>query len=153
MLCDHDTLTNTLAWFEKAVPEPEDKNFTTQLGVHVEEFGEMLDELTMLDQDSLVLIRNLRTCVTEVADRLKAGTIKAMVHDADRRMFLDALCDQIVTATGVGHMAGMKMVGAMVEVNRSNHSKFDDNGQPIFDENRKVGKGPNYSKADLSPFI
>jgi hypothetical protein len=148
-----DTLSDTLTFFQKAVPDPQDKNFTTQLGVHCEEFGEMLDELTPLDSDSLIFLRNLRVTVSVFSERLKNGSVRVKVEDEDRLLFLDALCDQIVTATGTGHMANMNMTGAMNEVNRSNLSKFDDAGEPIFDANLKVTKGPNYSKADLSPFI
>lgn len=39
------------------------------------------------------------------------------------------------------------------EVNRSNFSKLDDNGQPIFRSDGKVLKSPNYSPADLSFLI
>jgi hypothetical protein len=148
-----DILGSTLDWFEKAVPEPTDKNFTTQLGVHVEEFGEMLDELTPTDKDSMVFLRNLNTCVKEVAKRLKEGTIHVTVMAVDRRQFLDSICDQIVTGTGVAHMSRLKILGAMNEVNRGNHSKFDENGNPIFDANLKVTKGPNYITPDLAPFV
>lgn len=65
---------------------------------------------------------------------------------------LDALCDQIVTATGVGTFLGMNVPGGLAEVNRSNYSKFVD-GQPVFDENKKVMKGPDYTKPNLKPFI
>ena len=46
----------------------------------------------------------------------------------------------------------MNIVDAMDEVNDSNFSKFDNTGNPIFDENMKVAKGPNYRKANLKPF-
>lgn len=36
------------------------------------------------------------------------------------------------------------------EVHRSNMSKLDDNGKPIYREDGKALKGPNYSPADLS---
>jgi len=61
---------------------------------------------------------------------------------------LDALCDQIVTATGVGHMMNMKLPLALEEVNASNYSKFV-NGEPIFNENKKIMKGPSYFKPSL----
>jgi hypothetical protein len=42
--------------------------------------------------------------------------------------------------------------GAFKEVHRSNMSKLD-NGKPIYREDGKVLKGPNYSPPDLSPFV
>ena len=40
----------------------------------------------------------------------------------------------------------------MDEVNDSNFSKFED-GQPIFDANRKIIKGSGYRKPNLEPFL
>ncbi|MNL46424.1 hypothetical protein D3C87_1691330 [compost metagenome] len=66
---------------------------------------------------------------------------------------LDSICDQIVTGTGVAHTLDYDIVGAMTEVNRSNFSKFDDAGLPIYNEQGKVMKGPNYSPAELSAYL
>ncbi|MNF16361.1 hypothetical protein D3C80_2193450 [compost metagenome] len=66
---------------------------------------------------------------------------------------LDGLCDQIVTGTGVAHTLDYDIIGAMTEVNRSNFSKFDAAGQPIYNEQGKVMKGENYSPAELSAYL
>ena len=42
----------------------------------------------------------------------------------------------------------MSIVEAVGRVNKSNWSKFV-NGKPIFDENGKIAKGPDYVKCDL----
>jgi hypothetical protein len=39
---------------------------------------------------------------------------------------------------------------ALRRVNGSNWSKFNDDGQPIFDENGKIAKGPRYERPDLT---
>ena len=62
------------------------------------------------------------------------------------------MCDQIVTAIGVGYMLDFDMVGALTEVNSSNWSKFED-GEPIFDENGKIAKGKDYFKPELAKYI
>lgn len=49
----------------------------------------------------------------------------------DKKALLDALCDQIVTALGVGYMMGFDMEGALAEVNRSNYTKFTTDEQGI----------------------
>ena len=49
-------------------------------------------------------------------------------------------------------MLNYDVVGGLDEVNRSNYSKFVD-GQPLFDENRKIKKGPQYSRPDLTPYL
>ena len=48
-------------------------------------------------------------------------------------------------------MLGYDMDAAIDEVDRSNWSKFDEDGKPIFNENGKVMKGPNYTKPKLKP--
>jgi predicted HAD superfamily Cof-like phosphohydrolase len=86
-----------------------------------------------------------------LAKHLKTSTTPIVIED--RKEFLDALCDQIVTATGSGAFLGMNMEGALSEVDQSNWSKFDENGNPIFDENGKISKSPAYRKPELEPFI
>ena len=143
----------TVDFFSKAYPDPKTKNFHTQLGVHFEEIGEMMDELTGLNPTSQYVLDNIKTAVKGFAQYLKENDNIYEVKLENRVGFLDGLCDQIVTATGVGYMAGMDMVGGFGEVNQSNASKFDENGSPILDSNLKMVKGPNYFKANLEPFV
>lgn len=147
-------LENTTNWFKTAKPEHTDKDFYVQMGVHFEEVAEMVDELSPLTNDGQRLLYNARGAVRELANHLKEnGQLSHIIlHNADRRLFLDALCDQIVTATGTAVLANMDIVGAMNEVNRSNFSKFED-GKPVLQATGKIGKGKDYSPADLTPYI
>lgn len=144
----------TKQWFEEAVPNPTKKNFHTQVGVHLEEFGEMLDamivEADFNGQVSRTGWISLAQSVHIMADALKKGEAKIVA--ADWQELLDALCDQKVTATGVGHMAGFNMDGATAEVDASNFSKFVD-GKAIFDGNGKIAKGPNFFRPNLAPYL
>lgn len=151
-MIDVNTANDTLDFFKRFCPNPVEKNFTTQLGCHVEEFGEMLEELTPENLDVGNAIRDAYVAVTHLATVLKkqGGVI---IHEDRKPMFLDALCDQIVTAIGVGHMGRHQILEALNAVNISNFSKFDENGDPIFDENMKMIKGPNYKQADVTPFV
>lgn len=150
-----DTLRRTLLWFQKAVPAPTSKNFHTQLGCHVEEFGEMLQCLSTVDPLTQELLDAARLANECLADHLKAKDNVIFIEDEDDAEFLDSLCDQVVTAAGVAHMSQVDFAGAMDEVNRSNFSKFDpETGQPIHHpETRKVMKGPAYSPPELTPFL
>ena len=139
-------------WFQKAVPEPKSKNINTQLGVHIEEVAEMLDEMYSRDHVTYDLIKEACTVMEQLAERLKITEIEDLILLPNREKFLDSLCDQIVTATGVGHMMGMNLPDALDEVNKSNYSKFV-NGEPIFNENLKIIKGPDYLIANVKPFI
>lgn len=146
-------LEATKHFFEKAVPSPKEKNIHTQMGCHFEEVREMLDCITALSPEAIRVINQASNALEELANYLKTNNYAVVVHPHDRAQYLDALCDQIVTAVGCAHMDEMDIVGGMEEVNRSNLSKFDDNGEPIFNENMKVMKGPNYSPADFKQFV
>ena len=65
---------------------------------------------------------------------------------------LDAICDQIVTAVGVGYMMGFDVESALKEVIRSNNSKMVD-GKFVFDENAKIAKPDSFSEPNLKPFL
>ena len=134
-------------WFEIAIPEPTIEQACIQVGCHFEEVGEMMESINMGGTDAIINIES-------EAEDFKQ-TYSHWVHrveDCDRIELLDSLCDQIVTAIGVAHMLGMDIEGALEEVNRSNHSKFED-GAAVFDDNGKITKGKHYSKPELSKFI
>ena len=111
----------------------------------------MLETLGSENPIQNMMLLDVRNALEQLGDRLKA--YGEDIYVKDRKELLDALADQIVTATGVGTFLGMNVPGALAEVNRSNYSKFDDEGNPIFNENKKVMKGPNYTKPYLKPFI
>lgn len=143
-------LSHTLLWFQKAVPTPTSKNIHVQIGCHFEEVSEFTASLTAKDNETQALIDNVKLYTHLLADRLK--TNHDCIKSIDRVEALDGLCDQIVTATGAGHMLQMDILGGLHEVNGSNWSKFT-NGNPVFDANGKITKGPGYYKANLQPFI
>lgn len=138
-------------WFGKVFPNPGPRNITTQLGVHFEEVAEMLGTLRGGGQEADERLKALATTIEAFGNDLKAGRISVVVDDEVE--MLDSLCDQVVTAIGVGHLHGMDVVGAIKEVADSNDSKFGEDGMPIFDENLKVRKGPSYFRPDLARFL
>ena len=153
LMLTNNSLLNTIVWFKKAVPTPLSKNIHTQLGVHFEEVREMLVEIEGIDIEATRLLGNAAHHLHELAEFLKKHDGTIVLRESRRVDFLDSLADQAVTLAGTAHMFHMNLIGALDTVNISNFSKFDDNGEPIFDENMKVAKGPNYVKADLTPFV
>jgi predicted HAD superfamily Cof-like phosphohydrolase len=136
-------------WHERARPEPLGVHLNIQTGCHLEEAMEMVAVMSGDDEYSSQLLDRLHTALTVVSLGLKHGTIKFHVKPDDRNEFLDSLADQIVTAVGVGHCAKMNIVEAVRRVNSSNWSKYDTDGKPIFNEQGKIMKGPNYKAPDL----
>lgn len=110
----------------------------------------MLVELSATDKESHRKLTKAISALTVLSDTMKEDhTAYCLPYKVG---FLDALADQIVTATGVGTFLGMNVPGALAEVNRSNYSKFED-GEPVFNENKKVMKGKDYTPPDLTPYI
>ena len=145
-----NVLAETHEWFVRAVPKPEVKNLTVQCGVHVEEVVEFLQEMQTSDEALLFYIVQARKAMTNLGNYLKKEAYNLTF--SDREATLDAICDQLVTATGVARMLDMDPVAGLAEVNRSNWSKFV-NGEPQFTEHGKIMKGPDYSEPNLSPFV
>ena len=141
-------IKRTLEWFQQAMPEPTDEQACIQVGVHYEEFGEMLT--ANVDDSASIMVDELAK-EYKGCDEQHIAFISTM-DEHDREELLDSLADQIVTAIGVCHTLGFDIEGALAEVNRSNFSKFE-NGQAVFDENGKIKKGEHYSKPNLKPHI
>lgn len=145
-------MKNTKQWFEQAVPNPTTKNLNIQVAVHLEEVAEMVEAMTVEgSSEGYKLWQQLQATLVQISNLMKQGQMQIATLDANA--VLDGITDQQVTAIGIGHMLGMDTTGALAEVDRSNFSKFGKDGQPIFDENGKIKKGPHYVKPNLEPFL
>ena len=143
--------SSVIGWFKTARPEPTIENLMTQIGCHLEEVKEMLTTLGHYG-----LAEDVKVISTLYKGKHKPflTSLTSLLHDKNRRIALaDDLCDQVVTATGVGVWAGFDMQGALESVNQSNYSKFDDEGNPVYKEGGKIGKGDNYREPDLEPYV
>tara|TARA_B100000214_G_scaffold354043_1_gene310573 strand:- start:630 stop:1001 length:372 start_codon:yes stop_codon:yes gene_type:complete len=78
---------------------------------------------------------------------------KEAVKNNDLKEAVDALTDILYVTYGAGHAFGVNLDKCFDEVQKSNMSKLGNDGKPIYNENGKVMKGPNYFKPDLSKFI
>ncbi len=133
-------------WHSRARPTPDAAQFNVQLGCHLEEIVEMLGTFTLTRGDGSTM-QDVLDGLSWIAENLKANEISATI--TNRKEFLDAIADQVVTCVGAAYCAGMDAPEAVRRVNSSNWSKFVD-GQPVFDENGKVTKGPYYKPVDLT---
>ena len=78
---------------------------------------------------------------------------KQALDNDDLLEVADALTDILYVTYGAGHAFGIDLDACFQEVQNSNMSKLGKNGKPIFNDQGKVMKGPNYFKPDLSKFI
>ena len=79
--------------------------------------------------------------------------LKVALENKDILEVADALTDILYVTYGAGHAFGINLDKCFNEVQKSNMSKLDRNNKPIFNENGKVMKGPNYFKPNLSKFL
>ena len=75
------------------------------------------------------------------------------IDHADIVGVADALADILYVTYGAAASFGIDLDACFKEVHRSNMSKLDANGQPIYREDGKVLKSELYSKPDLSPIL
>ena len=77
------------------------------------------------------------------------------VQNNDLVEIADALGDMlyILCGTIIEHGLQNKIVAVFDEIQRSNMSKLDEEGKPIYREDGKVMKGPNYFKPDFSEIL
>lgn len=145
-----DSITDIANWFKAAKPEPTFNDYITQLGCHIEEIAEMALAIGAEDSpfydEANIQAEYLKGLV------IPSEYIEIQKNLIDNTELLDALCDQIVTATGVAYMMGFDIEGALKEVIRSNNSKMI-KGKFEFDDNGKIAKPESYSKPDLTPFV
>ena len=97
---------------------------------------------------------------TDKINKLRLDLIKEELNELSEAMknrdlleVADALTDILYVTYGAGHAFGINLDKCFEEVQNSNMSKLDKNGKPIYNENGKVMKGPNYFKPDLSKFV
>jgi predicted HAD superfamily Cof-like phosphohydrolase len=97
---------------------------------------------------------------TDKINKLRIDLIKEELQELREAMdnkdlleVADALTDILYVTYGAGHAFGIDLDKCFEEVQNSNMSKLDENGEPIYNESGKVMKGPNYFKPNLSKFV
>ena len=120
-------------------------NFS-KVGTFMKTFGQEVKTKPSFSTDKINKLRLdlIKEELSELTDAM---------NDKDLLEVADALTDILYVTYGAGHAFGIDLDKCFDEVQNSNMSKLDDNGKPIYNENGKVMKGPNYFKPDLSKFV
>ena len=71
----------------------------------------------------------------------------------DAEAMLKELADGVIVLNGYAATFGWDLDEAIRRVHASNMSKLDDDGAPIYREDGKVLKGPNYQEPNLKDLI
>ena len=85
--------------------------------------------------------------------REELDEFKEALKNKDILEVADALTDILYVTYGAGHAFGIDLDKCFEEVQQSNMSKLDERGEPIYNKNGKVMKGPSYFKPDLTKFV
>lgn len=75
------------------------------------------------------------------------------VRERDDENILKELADLLYVTYGYAASFGWDIDEAFARVHESNMSKLDDDGNPIYREDGKVLKGPNYKKPNLEDLV
>ena len=117
-----------------------------KVGIFMKTFKQDVKEKPSFSSEK---INNLRISLIEEELR----ELKEAMQNKDLTEVADALTDILYVTYGAGHAFGINLDKCFDEVQNSNMSKLDENGKPIYNEQGKVMKGPNYFKPDLSKFL
>ena len=79
--------------------------------------------------------------------------LREAVGNADIVEVADALTDILYVTYGAGHAFGIDLDKCFEEVQASNMSKLGEDSKPIYREDGKVMKGPNYFQPDLTTVL
>ena len=109
-------------------------------------FGQEIKKRPSLSTDK---INNLRIkLIEEEVKEFKEAILKKDLKEA-----ADALTDILYVTYGAGHAFGINLDDCFDEVQKSNMSKLDGDGKPIYNQDGKVMKGPKYFKPNLEKFL
>ena len=75
------------------------------------------------------------------------------IEAKDLKEVADALTDILYVTYGAGHSFGIDLDKCFAEVQKSNMSKLGRDGKPIYNEQGKVMKGPNFFEPNLKLFL
>ena len=112
----------------------------------METFGQEIKEKASFPNDKITSLRY--DLIKEELDEFKEA-----IDKKDIKEVADALTDILYVTYGAGHAFGIDLDKCFEEVQNSNMSKLGNDGKPIYNENGKVMKGPNYFKPNLSKFV
>ncbi len=85
--------------------------------------------------------------------REELSELEEAIEKKDIKEVADALTDILYVTYGAGHAFGINLDKCFEEVQNSNMSKLGSDGKPIYNENGKVMKGPDYFKPNLNKFV
>jgi len=112
----------------------------------METFGQIVRTKPQFPDDKTMRLRFdlIQEELNELETAMKTKNLKEIA---------DALTDILYVTYGAGYAYGIDLDKCFKEVQRANMSKLGKDGKPIYNENGKVMKGPDYSPPNLKQFV
>ncbi len=117
-----------------------------KVGLFMKTFGQEVKTMPSLSSEKINKLR-----ISLINEELEE--FKEAIRNNDLKEAADALTDILYVTYGAGHAFGINLDKCFDEVQRSNMSKLDEDGKPIYNELGKVMKGPKYFKPNLNKFL
>jgi predicted HAD superfamily Cof-like phosphohydrolase len=95
------------------------------------------------------VVKELRCALIEE----EAAEFRTAVEENDIVGVADAIADLLYVTYGAALTFGIPIREVFAEVHRSNMTKLDDEGNPVYRDDGKVMKGPNFSAPSLMPLL
>ena len=117
-----------------------------KVGLFMSTFGQEVKKKSELSGEKINSLR--LSLIQEELDELTKA-----IKENDILEVADALTDILYVTYGAGHAFGIDLDKCFTEVQRSNMSKLGEDDKPIYREDGKVMKGPNFSEPDLKKIL
>ena len=117
-----------------------------KVGLFMSTFGQEVKKNSELSNEKINALR-----LSLIKEEL--GELSKAIQENDILEVADALTDILYVTYGAGHAFGINLDKCFEEVQKSNMSKLGKDGKPIYNEQGKVMKGPDYFKPNLSKFL
>ena len=114
--------------------------------IFMDSFGQETLKKPTLPNDELAHLR--MDLIQEEVAELAQGLIKKDIVE-----IADALTDILYVVYGAGHAFGIDLDDCFREVHESNMSKLGADGKPVYREDGKVLKGPNFFNPQLAELL
>lgn len=124
-------------------------------------FYELLEATTDSELTPLEMAKEFATAMNQKPDPLMSAYLideeykewdEAYTYE-DHASELKELADLVYVIYGYANVKKWDLDEAVRRVHQSNMSKLGDDGKPIYRQDGKVMKGPNYKKPDLSDLV
>lgn len=120
------------------------KEFHEAFGHGVDFIQSLTDERAITSEEAETITLRRKLIAEEFKELMEAPFLDDVLKEA---------CDLVYVVLGMFVEFGWDFDEALSRVHESNMSKLGEDGKPIYREDGKVLKGPNYEKPDLADLV